>query len=131
MSARVTSPGTVSSLGKTRNRLQLPAELAAGERRRDAAAFFARRFAAKEACAKALGTGITSSVRWLDIEISSDALGAPRIALTGGALRRMKRLLPRGRTAGFTCRWRVRMASLSPPSFLKRDERGWETGRWP
>jgi holo-[acyl-carrier protein] synthase len=82
------------------DRLFTPAELSAGDGRRDAAAFFARRFAAKEACAKALGTGITASVRWLDIEISNDALGAPRIALSGGALRRMKWLLPRGRTAG-------------------------------
>jgi holo-[acyl-carrier protein] synthase len=77
-------------------RLFTPAELTAGLKRRDPTTYFARRFAAKEACVKALGTGITGSVRWLDIEIVNDPHGAPRISLAGGALRRMKRLAPRG-----------------------------------
>ncbi|WP_259245549.1 holo-ACP synthase [Bradyrhizobium elkanii] len=70
-------------------------EIAAGKNRRDAAGFFARRFAAKEACAKALGTGITGRVNWHDIEITRDGPGAPKIALSGGALQRARRLAPK------------------------------------
>src|SRR5438270_13615904 len=69
-------------------RLFTTKEIAAGKNRRDAEAFFARRFAAKEACAKALGTGITGRVGWHDMEISTDRLGGPKIVLSGGALRR-------------------------------------------
>lgn len=47
----------------------------------------AKRFAAKEAVAKALGTGIGNGVSWQDIEIRHDALGGPVVHLTGGALR--------------------------------------------
>lgn len=71
-------------------------EIEAGKRRRNAAVYFARRFAAKEACAKALGTGITGRIGWHDIEIRTDGSGAPRIALSGGALRRARRLAPKG-----------------------------------
>ncbi len=46
----------------------------------------AKRFAAKEAIAKALGTGIGSGVSWQDIRIDHDALGAPLVVLSGGAL---------------------------------------------
>jgi holo-[acyl-carrier protein] synthase len=76
-------------------RLFTAAEIEAGASRRDAAGFFARRFAAKEACAKALGTGITGRVSWHDIEISTDELGAPKIAISGGALRRARQLAPK------------------------------------
>src|SRR5210317_1185491 len=47
----------------------------------------AKRFAAKEAVAKALGTGIGRGVSWQDIEIGHDGSGAPRVVLSGGALR--------------------------------------------
>ena len=47
----------------------------------------AKRFAAKEAIAKALGTGIGRGVSWQDIEISHDASGAPLVVLAGGALK--------------------------------------------
>ncbi len=47
----------------------------------------AKRFAAKEAVAKALGTGIGRGVSWQDIEIGHDAMGAPLVRLSGGALR--------------------------------------------
>ena len=77
-------------------RLFTPNEIDAGNNRRDADGFFARRFAAKEACAKALGTGITGRVGWQDIETSADELGAPKITLSGGALRRARRLAPKG-----------------------------------
>ncbi len=46
---------------------------------------FAGRFAAKEACAKALGCGISKGVRWLDMEVTRDAAGQPTILLSGHA----------------------------------------------
>lgn len=55
------------------------------DRRKGAAQSFALRFAAKEAFAKALGTGIRLGVNWKDIEVQSDSLGRPAIALHGGA----------------------------------------------
>jgi holo-[acyl-carrier protein] synthase len=51
----------------------------------------AKRFAAKEAVAKALGTGIGRGVSWQDIELSHDSYGAPRVTLTGGALEAARR----------------------------------------
>ncbi|HSH48702.1 MAG TPA: holo-ACP synthase [Halomonas sp.] len=48
-------------------------------------AFLAKRFAAKEAFVKALGTGLRNGLRWQDIQIASDALGRPRLVLSGRA----------------------------------------------
>lgn len=75
------------------------AERAAGAKRSEPALYFARRFAAKEACAKALGTGITDRVRWQDFEILSGRKGQPTLRLAGGALRRLKQMTPRGHDA--------------------------------
>lgn len=55
------------------------------DRRKGAAQSFALRFAAKEAFAKALGTGIRHGVNWKDIEVTSDNLGRPALELHGGA----------------------------------------------
>ena len=60
---------------------------------------YAKRFAAKEACSKALGTGIASGVSWQDIEVSNLATGAPLIALSGGAARRLVEITPEGAVA--------------------------------
>ena len=57
----------------------------------DPGSYFALRFAIKEACAKALGTGITDRVRWQDIEVYEQGSGLA-IRLDGGALRRLRRL---------------------------------------
>jgi len=57
---------------------------------------FAKRFAAKEACAKALGTGIAEGVYWKDMNVENDKFGKPHIFLSGGALRRMKEMTPDG-----------------------------------
>ncbi len=54
--------------------------------------FLAKRFAAKEAVVKALGTGIGNGVGWQHVEISKDSLGKPLITLTEGALKRAKLL---------------------------------------
>jgi holo-[acyl-carrier protein] synthase len=71
------------------------AEQNAARLRPEPALYFARRFAAKEACVKALGTGITGRVRWTDIEILSEPSGRPVLTLSGGALRRARRLAPK------------------------------------
>lgn len=60
------------------------------------AANFAKRFAAKEACAKALGTGIAKGVFWKDMAVENDQHGKPFMKLTGGALERLTELTPQG-----------------------------------
>ena len=66
------------------------------ERRRERAASYAKRFAAKEACAKALGTGISRGVFWRDMGVVNLPGGKPAMALTGGALARLEMLTPEG-----------------------------------
>jgi holo-[acyl-carrier protein] synthase len=60
---------------------------------------YARRFAAKEACAKALGTGLNQGVFWRDMEVLNLAGGRPVMRLSGGALERLRRLTPPGHEA--------------------------------
>lgn len=60
---------------------------------------YARRFAAKEACAKALGTGIGGQAALTEIEVIHDEAGKPGIKLSGTALERLKKLTPDGRKA--------------------------------
>ncbi len=57
----------------------------------------AKRFAAKEAAAKALGLGITSAIRWHHFEVVNDAHGAPTLRLHKGALERLQSLTPTGK----------------------------------
>ncbi len=66
------------------------------DRRANRAASYARRFAAKEACSKALGTGLRRGVFWRDMGVVNLPSGQPTVALTGGALARLNELLPRG-----------------------------------
>jgi holo-[acyl-carrier protein] synthase len=74
-------------------------ERSRAERRVDASATYAKRFAAKEACAKALGTGMRAGVFWRDIGVVNLASGQPTLALTGGALRRLEAITPPGSEA--------------------------------
>jgi holo-[acyl-carrier protein] synthase len=60
------------------------------------AASYAKRFAAKEACAKALGTGFRQGVFWRDMGVVNLPSGRPTLALTGGAARALQRLTPDG-----------------------------------
>jgi len=69
------------------------------ERKPDKAASYAKRFAAKEACAKALGTGMRGSVYWRDMGVVNLPSGQPTLALTGGAAERLAVLLPKGHEA--------------------------------
>lgn len=62
-------------------------------------ATYAKRFAAKEACAKALGTGFSNGVFMRDIGVVNDETGRPTLRLTGGALARLQSMVPTGKTA--------------------------------
>ena len=63
------------------------------------AASYARRFAAKEACAKALGTGFRKSVFWRDLEVVNLRTGQPTMRLHGGAAERLRAITPAGHDA--------------------------------
>ena len=69
------------------------------DRRAQRAASYAKRFAAKEACSKALGTGFRKGVFWRDMGVVNLAGGKPTMALTGGALQRLQDMTPAGHRA--------------------------------
>jgi holo-[acyl-carrier protein] synthase len=69
------------------------------DRRTSRAASYAKRFAAKEACAKALGTGLSRGVFWRDMGVVNLASGQPTMTLTGGAAARLLQLVPKGHDA--------------------------------
>jgi holo-[acyl-carrier protein] synthase len=71
-------------------------ERAKSDRRMNRAASYARRYAAKEACSKALGTGFRRGVFWRDMGVVNDPSGRPTMKLTGGAARRLAELTPKG-----------------------------------
>jgi holo-[acyl-carrier protein] synthase len=71
-------------------------ERARAEKRRNRAETYAKRFAAKEACAKALGTGLRAGVWWRDMGVVNLASGRPTLELTGGARRRLEAITPKG-----------------------------------
>lgn len=71
-------------------------ERAKAARRKRSVETYAKRFAAKEACAKALGTGIRDGVWWRDMGVVNLPSGRPTMQLTGGALKRLEALTPAG-----------------------------------
>jgi len=71
-------------------------ERARAERRANRVETYAKRFAAKEACAKALGTGLRRGVFWRDMGVINLPSGRPTMKLTGGALRRLQEITPEG-----------------------------------
>ena len=71
-------------------------ERAKSDRRAQRAASYAKRFSAKEACAKALGTGLSHGVFWRDMGVVNLPTGKPTMRLTGGAARRLASLVPEG-----------------------------------
>ena len=83
------------------NRIFTAAERDKAERRtgKNRAGTYAKRFAAKEACAKALGTGLARGVFWSDLGVVNLPGGQPTMALTGGAARRLAALTPPGMVA--------------------------------
>jgi holo-[acyl-carrier protein] synthase len=69
------------------------------DKRAQRAASYAKRFAAKEACSKALGTGLRRGVFWRDMGVVNLPGGKPSMKLTGGALKRLHELTPAGHSA--------------------------------
>ncbi|HWE79520.1 MAG TPA: holo-ACP synthase, partial [Pseudolabrys sp.] len=78
------------------DRIYTPTERAKAERRANRIETYAKRFAAKEACAKALGTGFRRGVFWRDMGVVNLPSGRPTMSLTGGALARLKAITPAG-----------------------------------
>jgi holo-[acyl-carrier protein] synthase len=74
-------------------------ERAKSDRRANRAASYAKRFAAKEACAKALGTGFSQGVFWRDLGVVNLPSGKPTLRLTGGAAERLSFITPAGMVA--------------------------------
>jgi holo-[acyl-carrier protein] synthase len=87
--------------GRFLERVFTETERAKAERRSGAnrAGTYAKRFAAKEACAKALGTGFNRGVFMSDLGVVNRPGGQPTLQLTGGAARRLAELVPSGHTA--------------------------------
>ena len=71
-------------------------ERAKSDRRKNRAESYAKRFAAKEACSKALGTGLANGVFWKDMGVVNLPGGKPTMVLTGGAGERLAELMPSG-----------------------------------
>jgi holo-[acyl-carrier protein] synthase len=78
------------------NRIYTPVERSKAEGRANRIETYAKRFAAKEACSKALGTGFRSGVFWRDMGVVNLPSGRPTMKLTGGALRRLQAITPAG-----------------------------------
>ena len=78
------------------DRVFTPIERARADKRRNRIETYAKRFAAKEACAKALGTGLRAGVWWRDMGVVNLVSGRPTIELTGGAKRRLQAITPAG-----------------------------------
>jgi holo-[acyl-carrier protein] synthase len=74
-------------------------ERARADRRKNRVDTYAKRFAAKEACAKALGTGLRAGVWWRDMGVVNLPSGQPTMRLTGGALKRLQAITPEGHEA--------------------------------
>jgi holo-[acyl-carrier protein] synthase len=78
------------------DRIFTDVERAKAERRQNRIDTYAKRFAAKEACAKALGTGLRAGVFWRDMGVVNLPSGRPTMQLTGGALERLRAITPAG-----------------------------------
>ena len=74
-------------------------ERAKSDRRAARGASYAKRFAAKEACSKALGTGFRKGVFWKDMGVVNEPSGRPTMVLTGGAAAQLAAITPDGHTA--------------------------------
>ena len=92
--------GTLDRFGdRFRNRVFTDIEQRKAERRKDIAGTYAKRWAAKEACSKALGTGLRMGISWKDMAVSNLATGQPIMAVTGWAEERLASMTPAGHEA--------------------------------
>jgi holo-[acyl-carrier protein] synthase len=92
--------GTLDRFGQRfKDRVFSDVEQAKAERRKDVAGTYAKRWAAKEACSKALGTGLAMGISWKDMAVSNLRTGQPTMQLTGWAAERMAAMTPEGHEA--------------------------------
>ena len=82
-----------------RNRVFTEIELVKAARRKDEAGTLAKRWAAKEACSKALGTGLAMGISWKDMAVQNLRSGQPTMTLTGWAAERLAAMTPHGHSA--------------------------------
>lgn len=89
--------GTLDRFGdRFRNRVFTEVEQRKAEQRKDTAGTYAKRWAAKEACSKALGTGLRMGISWKDMSVSNLETGQPVMHLEGWAAERLKDMTPEG-----------------------------------
>ena len=81
------------------NRVFTDVEKARSDKRRERTASYAKRWAAKEACSKALGTGLRMGVAWKEMGVINLPTGQPTMTLTGGAAERLAKMTPEGHEA--------------------------------
>jgi holo-[acyl-carrier protein] synthase len=92
--------GTLDRFGdRFRNRVFTKTEQHKAERRKDVAGTYAKRWAAKEACSKALGTGLAMGISWKDMSVRNLHTGQPVMELTGWAAERLEKMTPDGYNA--------------------------------
>ncbi len=92
--------GTLDRFGmRFRNRVFTQTEQRKSERRADTAGTYAKRWAAKEACSKALGTGLRMGISWKDMAVSNLSTGQPVMQVTGWAAERLAEMTPPGHRA--------------------------------
>ena len=92
--------GTLDRFGdRFRNRVFTEVEQRKAERRKDVAGTYAKRWAAKEACSKALGTGLRMGISWKDMAVSNLRTGQPVMEVTGWAAERLATMTPPGHKA--------------------------------
>lgn len=92
--------GTIERFGERfKTRVFTEVEQTKAERRADVAGTYAKRWAAKEACSKALGTGLRMGISWRDMAVSNLHTGQPVMHLTGWAAERLAQMTPAGHEA--------------------------------
>ncbi|WP_108813507.1 holo-ACP synthase [Loktanella sp. Alg231-35] len=92
--------GTLDRFGdRFRDRVFTEVEQGKAERRKDVAGTYAKRWAAKEACSKALGTGLRMGISWKDMAVSNLRTGQPVMVVTGWAKDRLDQMTPAGHEA--------------------------------
>ncbi len=92
--------GTIDRFGdRFKNRVFTEVEQAKAERRRDTVGTYAKRWAAKEACSKALGTGLAMGISWKDMAVKNLRSGQPVMEVTAWAKERLAEMTPEGHEA--------------------------------
>ena len=96
--------GTIDRFGvRFKNRVFTEVEQKKAGSRKDIAGTYAKRWAAKEACSKALGTGLAMGISWKDMSVTNMKSGQPLMKVTGWAKERLAQMTPKGHVAVIHC----------------------------